>query len=62
LSVAALHAILGTDTNNPGLRDTAIVFLLASGAAASKQSGLIILSFSIFWFIWIMIKTKVYGP
>jgi hypothetical protein len=58
LSVAALHAILGTDTNNPGLRDTAIVFLLASGAAASKQSGLIILSFSIFWFIWIMIKNK----
>jgi hypothetical protein len=58
MSAAAFHAILRTDSSNPGLKDTAMVFLLASGAAASKQSGLIILSFSIFWFIWIIVKNR----
>ncbi len=58
LSASAFHAILRTDTDKPGLKDTAMVFLLASAAAVSKQSGLIILSFSIFWFVWIIVKNR----
>ncbi|HAJ94643.1 MAG TPA: hypothetical protein DCP02_00270, partial [Actinobacteria bacterium] len=55
LSIAAFHAILVTNTENPARKDIIIVFLMGAAAALAKQAGLIILIFSIFWFIWLMV-------
>jgi hypothetical protein len=58
LSIAAFHAILMTDTKNPARKDIIMVFLMGAAAALAKQAGFIILIFSIFWFIWLMVKNR----
>jgi len=58
LSIGAFHAILITDIKNPARKDIIMIFLMGAAAALAKQAGFIILIFSIFWFIWLMVKNR----
>lgn len=58
LSIAAFHAILMTDIENPARKDIIMIFLMAVAAALAKQAGFIVLVFSIFWFVWLIVKNR----
>jgi len=60
-SMAAFHAILKSDPDDPGFNN--IIVLLFATAAATKQAGFIILVFSVIWLAWLMIKNrKAFSP
>lgn len=58
LSIGAFHAILMTDCNDPTSKNIILVFLMGASAALAKQAGFIVLIFSIFWLMWLIIKNR----
>ena len=56
-SMAAFHAILRSDPDEPGSNNI-VILLFATAAAITKQAGFIILVFSVIWLIRLIIKNR----
>ena len=57
-SMAAFHAILRSNPDNPDRTDSIVILFFATAAAVTKQAGFIILVFSVMWLIWSMIRNR----